>query len=486
MVKNIPSGGFMRPDEMLFSFLSGRKYEGFDADGKPEAILAAFSGGADSSLMLAVLLDWCSANDVKLYAAHINHGIRGKEAERDRDFCLDVCKRSGVELFIHEADVPKLAKEKGLSIEAVARDVRYDFFAKVMEEKNIPVLATAHNADDNLETVIFRLARGASLRGLCGIPPVRELSNGMFAIRPILGLTKDEIYDICRENGIEYVYDSTNSETVYARNLIRAKVLPVLRELNAGVSHSVLKSTALMREDCELLEREAQKILAGEEKSRISKLKDLPAPILGRVIAGLFSEHSKAMLEYTHICAVSKLILNGREGSSVSVPGRLKACIRQGELCFLDDDRKTPETLSLPQTELFSGDNRFGEYMIRVFEPDSIESSHSTPHIQKTEENIYKLFTQVSLQSDKIKGKLFVRSRQAGDKIRFGGMSREVRKLMSERAVPMDKRATYPVICDDDGILWIPDIAIRDGVKENNKTEKTSCEIKVFLMGDHF
>ena len=476
----------MQPDEMLFSFLCGREYEGIDDKGMPSAILVAFSGGADSSLMLGWLCQWCRENSVKLYAAHINHGIRGKEAERDRDFCIDICKRLGVELFVHEADVPKLAREMGASMEAVARDVRYDFFAKVMAEKNIPVLATAHNADDNLETVIFRLARGASLRGLCGIPPVRELSGGGFAIRPILDLTKDEIYDICQENGIEYVYDSTNSETVYARNLIRAKILPVLRELNAGVSHTVLKSTALLREDCMYLEGEAQKILACKEKNSIARLKELPAPILGRVIAGLFSEQSNAMLEYTHICAVSKLIMNGRENSSVSLPERLKAFIRQGKLCFSTDDRKRKEAVKLMGKELALGENLFGEYLICVLEQDTIEPSHLTPHIQKTEENIYKLFTQVSLQSDKIKGKLFVRGRQAGDKIRFGGMSRDLRKLMSERSVPMDKRETYPVICDDDGIVWVPNIALRDGAKGNNENEGNSCKIQIFLMGNHF
>ena len=110
----------------------------------------------------------------RIYAAHLNHGIRGEEADRDEQFCIEVAKDYGIRIFVHKADVPWLAKESGKSIELCARDVRYEFFSKVMRENSIPLLATAHNANDNLETVLFNLARGSGIAGLSGIPPKRE------------------------------------------------------------------------------------------------------------------------------------------------------------------------------------------------------------------------------------------------------------------------------------------------------------------------
>ena len=124
MLKKMPLGGFIPPSEII----------GYAPKKNEKKILAAFSGGADSSLMLHLLRDWCAEKGFSLYAAHVNHGIRGEEAIRDRDFCSAVCQRMGIELFILNADVPAIAKKTGKSIESAARDVRYDFFAEIMRK----------------------------------------------------------------------------------------------------------------------------------------------------------------------------------------------------------------------------------------------------------------------------------------------------------------------------------------------------------------
>lgn len=461
------------PDFLLRDFLGTEKAVGISDNGMPDSVLVAYSGGADSSLALHLMNDWSNENGVKIYAAHINHGIRGDEALRDREHCRTECEKLGVRLFILDADVPSIAAETGKSIEEAARDVRYGFFEKIMRENNIPVLFTAHNADDNLETIIFRLARGSAARGLCGIPAVRRLGGGGFVVRPMLAMTKNEILDFCDEYGIEYVYDSTNSDTVYVRNNIRARVLPAMREINPDVATSVLRLASLLSEDCTYLDRIAQEFAGREDATAVSELKKLEKPILYRVLAVLFGQYSSAMLEYVHLEALSDFLDKGKEHSSLSLPGRTKATIEGGRLLFAKEVRKKPEKKDFSSPiELSLGENLFfDEYLLLIEEQSSTKPSQSTPQIQDSEGNVYKLFTHITISSDKINESLFARGRIASDKIRRGGMSKDVRKLFSERAVPLDRRASYPIVLDGEGILWIPDIAVRDGVKDKKMTD---------------
>ena len=173
---------------------------------KDSAILLGLSGGADSSLLLHLLCEYAKTTGAKILAAHINHGIRteeyGNEADRDEEFCRKLCKDLGVELFVSRLDIPQMAAESGRSVEAEAREARYEFFAKVMRENNVKILATAHNASDNIETQIYNLARGCGIDGLCGIPESRALDSveGGIVIRPILSASKDEILEYCEKN----------------------------------------------------------------------------------------------------------------------------------------------------------------------------------------------------------------------------------------------------------------------------------------------
>lgn len=471
MVNNSSHGGFISPCEMISSFLKGNNMGGIAPSGMPNAILVAYSGGADSACLLHFLVEWCAENGVELFAAHVNHGIRGDEALRDRDHCVRECERLGIKIFILDADVPKIAAESGKSLESAARDVRYEFFAQIMGEQNISVLATAHNSDDNLETVIFRLARGSGARGLCGIPAVRELEGGGIVIRPLLNLSKKEILDICAEKGIEYVYDSTNSDTAYSRNSIRATVLPVLRTINPEAGAAATRACEFLREDCDFIDSIADEYMNEYDFDSVEKLAMLEKPIFMRVVLRMYEKCTSAMPEFVHLNGILKLVKGRKEQSSVSLPGRIKAKIEGGRLIFCPDTREKIISAEQPKTELVEGDNYLQSgYILRLESDFSTKSSQSTLQIQRSGENIYKLFTHVCVQSDKINGRLFIRGRLPGDKIRFGGMSRDVRKLFSERAVPPDERTAYPIVCDDDGVVWIPNIALRDGaeIKEKN------------------
>ena len=167
-------------------------------------ILLALSGGADSRALLSLLCEYCRESGAPLYAAHVNHMIRGNDAVRDRDFCRDICHDSGVECFTLDCDVPAIARERGIGIEQAAREVRYEFFMSLMREHGIPILATAHNADDLLETLVFNISRGCGLRGIGSIPEAREFGDGVL-IRPLLHASKDDIIEYCRGNGLDFV-----------------------------------------------------------------------------------------------------------------------------------------------------------------------------------------------------------------------------------------------------------------------------------------
>ncbi len=452
--------GFKSPDRILGAY--------------PKKILLAYSGGADSSLLLALLAAWCKKNSVRLFAAHVNHSIRGDEALRDRDFCVKSAEMLGVKCFILDADVPSLAKERKKGIEETARAVRYEFFRKIMDNEGIEVLATAHNADDNLETVIFRMARGSGGKGLCGIPEKRPLGDGKTAIRPILTLNKKEILDICEKNGIKYVCDSTNGDDVYSRNRIRLRVIPELEKINPSVRQSAARLSALLSEDCDFIEAEAKGYLSEPNFNRICNLRTLHSAVLRRVLSAMICRATDAMPEFIHYEALSALISEGRPHSSVSLPGNVDAVIDFDRLIIRDRKRQKTKDESIPlphnSKPLFQGDNSFHDFILNI---DFTPNTHKN---QTDDGNIYKLFTQASVSSDKIVGRLSVRSREPGDRIRVGGMSRDARKLISKARIPLCERDSYPMVSDGVGILWIPGVALRDGAADGSAEPITlSC-----------
>ena len=441
---------------------------------KPASLLLAYSGGADSSLLLHLLCAWCKENGVGLYAAHVNHSIRGDEAVRDRDFCIESAQKLDVKCFVLDADVPAIARERKKGIEETAREVRYEFFREIMEKENIEALVTAHNADDNLETLIFRLARGSGAKGLCGIPEKRELGGGKVALRPILSIKKEEILDICRQLDIKYVCDSTNSDDNYARNRIRLNVIPQLKEINPSIHGSAARLSALVSADCDFIDGEAEKYVNTPDFDKIGRLQALHPALLRRVTDKMMSKVTDAMAEYVHFEALSRLINEGKPHSSLSLPGETEAVIDFDRLAFRKAEPKREKTEKNTEIPLREGENRLeGGYLLHLHTDFPISSQKN----QLQEENIYTLFTQVTLSSDKIVGNLFCRVRRAGDKIKRGGISKDVRKLMSEHKIPLKDRDRLPVVCDDEGILWIPGIALRDGTEQKGNTKTITLSV---------
>ena len=193
------------------------------------AVIAAVSGGADSMAMLLFLMKISERYSLSLTVAHVNHGLRGEEARRDEEYVRSFCEKNSLRFEVLHADVAALAKQSGETCEECGRRVRYEFFESI--DKNAKI-ATAHTASDNAETMLFNLARGSSLKGLCGIPPVR--GN---IIRPLIFCTREDIEAFCRENSLDFVTDSTNLTLDYSRNKIRHIAVPALKEINSALQH---------------------------------------------------------------------------------------------------------------------------------------------------------------------------------------------------------------------------------------------------------
>ncbi len=461
--KNIIPAGFISPDEL----------SGMPPD---TPVLAGFSGGADSGALLHMLLAWSRRTGAEIFVAHVNHGIRGQEAERDEEFCRMTAEKYRIRLFTCHINVPQIAAETGKSLETAARDERYAFFERIMRENNIPLLAVAHNANDNLETVIFNIARGCALSGVCGIPPVRKCGGGLL-IRPILGMSRENILDYCRENGIQYVTDSTNSDTDYSRNHIRADIIPQIKSLNASAERSAYRMSAILRDDEKCLSALAREYYEKHKNPDgsfpIASLCGAQRAVSSRVVGQMFENCGVTVpdrLEYTHINAVLELCARGRAHSSVTLPGQISAVIEDGNLvigkCIKEDLPCQPQNLKIP---LHEGENTISQIDCKII----IGNTHKNI-------NIYKKSIKLYIDSAKIKGTIFMRLKEAGDRIRMGGMSKSLKKLMCDKKIPLSLRGRLPVICDDSGIVAVPMIGVSDNHRINPDDVSSVC-IQIYL-----
>ncbi|MBO7170881.1 MAG: tRNA lysidine(34) synthetase TilS, partial [Clostridia bacterium] len=317
---------------------------------------------------------------------------------------------------------------------------------------------TAHNATDNLETVLLHLVRGGGGNAMCGIPPLRHLAADgcdLLLARPLLCLTAEEILSAVKEAEIPYVTDSTNGDTAYRRNLLRKEVLPYLRDCNAAAERNALRLTENMREDMLYLDRMAEEAFENARSLSglsASALSTMARPISYRVIRRLHGDGFPAspLPERVHIDAL--LARLDEEGDfSLSFPGDLRA-VREGDTLFFCEKNVfalAPQALKAGENVLSDGGRLY------VMEKDS------TPLPQ----NVYTLSIQATTASATIEDGLWVRSKEDGDAYRTRGMRRRLKKLFSDAGIPPRLRPHFPVITDSEGILCALPFGVRDDRK---------------------
>lgn len=423
---------------------------------KNTPILLALSGGADSRALLHMLLSY----GAPLSIAHVDHGIRGETSKRDREFCEALAREASIPFYLLKTDIPALAKKNHTGLEEQARAERYRFFEELMQEHDIPILATAHNATDNAETLLFRMARGTGLSGLCGISPARSFGGGML-IRPLLDMTKEEILEYCKAHSLNYVTDETNADIAYARNRIRHNILPEMNALNKEAVRHISELCRSLNEDEAYLTDSAKKTLGEDQRKTgesngvsLSMFNSLSPAIAHRMLALLFGEPSLSLQNREDLIVLAK---RAAPHSSLNLPNGRQAFIENGKLLTAKKERY-PE-YALPPTPVGMGATPiFDGKMLLVIE------HKASPHEKwRSAKNIYKNATTTYINSDRIKNGLFIRTRQEGDTILLHGIHKKLRKLQNEAALPLSLRSSLPLLCDRDGILWAPLTALRDG-----------------------
>lgn len=400
-----------------------------------DRIVVGLSGGADSVCLLSVLNSLKDEYGFSLVAAHINHGIRGAEAQRDEESCKRLCESLNVPLEILHADIPTLSKQQGIGEEECGRIVRYDFFRSLAGERG--KIATAHNLNDNAETLLLNLVRGAGSKGACGIPPVRDN-----IIRPLIETDRKSIERYCEENELQYVTDSTNLECEYSRNKIRIKVLPTLCEINQNAVGALSGFASRMREQEAFLEsvvNEKYALCVKNSELYEAEFSALDIFLKKRIAGRFLSELSHGEVESKHIDDFLRFVGSGKALVTASAT---EIVSRDGKIF------KKPE-----QAEQFSVDFSLDDKKVNLpFCEISVEK-----YDIKDLQNLNKDMLDNLIDCDKISNTLILRSRKDGDKFTFSKrrVTKTVKKLFNEDKIPPEVRNRMIILDSDGEVVWL-------------------------------
>ena len=438
-----------------------------------EKILVAVSGGADSVCMLHALNALKTSFGFSIYCAHLNHGLRGEAADSDERFVVELCGKLDIPVFTKTVDVRAFAKEKKISLEEAVRVLRYKFFDELSKKNKIDKIATAHNKNDNAETVLMRIFRGTGIDGLCGISYKRE--DGV--IRPLLDIEKCEIEEYCKENNLSFCTDETNNENEYTRNKIRNELLPyIIENFNPDVVDSLSRLTETAKEDGEFLNNYAKRLyerLRSPLSSKkpvmlhIESLGLVSRSIAARVLRIAALDAAKDVkLEKKHIDDVFDLMTK-ETGSRISLPKGLVAEVQYGWLTFADGE-KNPKALEDEQfffTEVLPDDTVF------------VKNLDKNIYLKVKSEKGYKCkINEQALDFDKLEGQhLFLRSRRDGDRmVCFSdGRTKKIKNILIDGKIPRSDRDKILLLATGDEVLAIVGSRVSEKYKITNETERT-------------
>jgi len=420
-------------------------------------IVVGLSGGADSVALLHILLE-----EHQVFAAHVNHNLRGEDSDGDEQFVRELCEKLGVPLEVFSVNVKACAEENRLGTEEAARKLRYEALEQARIKFSADKIAVGHNADDNAETVLMNLCRGAGLKGLCGIPP----ENGRI-IRPLLNKSRAELEEYLRERNIAYITDMSNFSSEFLRNRVRNIVMPVLEcEIGASTKKAIARSAKLLRDDEEFIEEAARKYFRKvtfdgrvENSKKIAlnteKLNTLPPAIKRRVIrlaVAEVREESLLDISVAHISAVSELA-QGHSGRELHLPGVIVSKEYESLIFCCIREEKSNSILNL-----------------------KIKISHSP---DSSDFHCTKAFLY-----DKITESLSLRTRRAGDRITLKSgdgrfFTKKLQDFFTDKKIPKSERDNIPLVAHGSDILWI--LAEKDYVNASFEASGDCKKIYVTL-----
>lgn len=311
---------------------------------KGDKIVIGVSGGPDSMCLLDSLYCLKEKLGIEIFVAHINHMIR-EEADEETEYVKEYCKNKNIKCYVKKADVEKLAKEQKLGTEEMGRKIRYEFFNEVAQKENANKIATAHNLNDNVETVLMNILRGSGISGLKGIEISRKETNIEY-IRPIRECERQEIEKYCEEQNLEPRIDKTNFESIYNRNKIRNEIIPYLKkEFNPNVLEGINRLSNIAREEEEyfdkVIAKEYEELKIGEnEKEVILDLKEfnkLEKVIKSRIILYTINKTNGNVqgIGKIHIEDIIKLCENNIGNKYLTPNKNIKIFVKKGKIFFM-------------------------------------------------------------------------------------------------------------------------------------------------------
>lgn len=446
-----------------------------------ETVLLGVSGGPDSVALLHGLFELKQELNVDLVVAHLNHGARGKESDRDARFVKDLCETLQIKVLIEKTDVAKQQAISKSSFQETARNLRLEFFERAMNQIGASRIALGHTLDDQAETVLINLLRGSGLKGAGGMNPVRKPY-----IRPLFYCSRSEIVDFLKNREISYCNDSSNEKTDYLRNSIRLELIPLLQDkYNPKITETLFETSAIFRADNDYLndledqefDRVALESVTSETLSMdIGNFTALPLALKRRLVRkGIQSIMGDLRrISFFHIQEVLHLFEKSQKGKRIDLPGNLEVLCLGDRVVFKRIPESDPSILSNDEgmesdwTRPLSipGETRIEKAGV-ILETKIIDPVDTGFTAEQT--------NQAFLDFDKTGRNIMVRFFQAGDRLKPLGMkgTKKLKSLFIDEKVPQEIRSIVPILTtEDNDIIWVYGTRIADAYRVTADTSK--------------
>lgn len=418
-------------------------------------MVAAVSGGADSMALLHALFDLRKEYRLSLLVAHVDHGLR-PEGPREMDFVRRAAKNLGLAFAGRKLDAAAGRRERGLTLQESAREARYDFLTEIAGRRKASKIAFGHTADDQAESVVMRILRGAGTRGLAGIPPVR----GNLFIRPLLQTWRTEVESFLMEKKVAWISDPSNLSPNYLRNRIRLELLPILRQYNPRIEESLVQMADLFRSEEEfwqtLVEEKYPEVLKGKCPKAVTldlpALKSQPPPVRLRSIRMAVETLAGNLrgISLAHIRAIVDLCLSPEPNKQIRIPQGILVRRAYNALTFTRGEAEAvpfeygvagPGLLDIPEI------GRALHFDVRKIKPPAAVRTPSSVALVDFEENGFPLT---------------VRSIRPGDRFRPLGMEGEkkIKDLFVDSKIPAARRREIPLVFKDERLIWVAGVRL--------------------------
>jgi len=446
-----------------------------------EKLLLAVSGGGDSIALLYILsaLKDEGILNHSFHCAHINHQLRGAEAEADEEFTIKKSSELGIPIETERINVKSFSQKKGLSIETAARKLRINALIGIANATSCSCIATAHQLDDNAETVIGRLGRGTGFRGLAGIWPVKTFPGNIRFVRPLLATARSRIIKYLEEKNISWRIDRTNKDCAYSRNFIRHKLLPTLqKESSDSVSANLFKLSESALRFHKLVCKNADKIWpcacdieGGQVGLKVDVFNAQPIPVkiqMVRKSLSAISSPERNLLE-EHYRKILHLADTKQSGKTITLPAGYKVRREYNNLIFVSEEKESERKKAKPREKQIAvpGQTRFDDFYI---ETEILQSRDTDLEDFKKRKSRYIEW----FAFEKIKPPLTVRFRKAGDRFHplSLGKGKKVGKFLTAQKVPRNLREEILILEDAQKIIWAAPLRASEDTKITEGTTK--------------